>query len=608
MAAMDADGALTRGLTLERAGRLAEAERAYRRAALLAPESAAPCEELARLLANAGRLKEALEVLRRALRLGDRSAAAYLTAGRILGRAGRHAEAEAAFARALSAADPARRREALLALGELRLGARLLPPAAQAYEEALRLEPGCARALFGLAAVRRAEERPEEMLRLLREAVAADPGLHEARAALAETLGEGGRIEEAAAEAAALLARPDAPPDLAVDCAARAAERGGDLAPALEAFFRRSGAGRGFDRAFCALLAGGRGAEAFRLGEAALDGFLAQASPCELAGLLWPWSRSVKRSVGEGPFCEELLESLGPARGEHARWTAYLRCVLLIALDRHEEALAGRGTLEGAPEERFFWMRMAYGLAALSACDPEAAEAELSAALARRPDLWWARCRLAESLLVRGREADARRELDAACALAREAGDASSLREALTWRGEVLLWLGDYDGALGDLDEASRLGAVTFTAGWRGAALLKLGRAEEALAELDRAVARDGKDVEALVWRGEARRALGRHGEAAADHGAALRLSGGHVWAAAGRALARRALGDDAGLREDFDLLPPEAAAWMLRRAGVAGPAPSCAELERALLAGLEAARGLRRVERYLEPLWLEAP
>lgn len=195
---------------------------------------------------------------------------------------------------------------------------------------------------------------------------------------------------------------------------------------------------------------------------------------------------------------------------------------------------------------------------------------------------WSARGRLAEALLCAG---------DAPAALRLMGRTIGRLKgkpkaQARTWRGLLRLWLGDYRGALRDLDARARYAPC-----WRGAALLKLGRAREAVAELDRSLRRDPWDREALTWRGEARRLLRQPRLAIRDFDAALRMGSGNFWAQAGRALARR----DAGDRRAF---PAE-----VRRIFPAANSSDAAAVA-ALEAGLASARGVRRVESYLFPVW----
>jgi tetratricopeptide (TPR) repeat protein len=209
---------------------------------------------------------------------------------------------------------------------------------------------------------------------------------------------------------------------------------------------------------------------------------------------------------------------------------------------------------------------------------------------------------LAEACLAQGDRAGAQREFDQA----ERTSDARAKREVLTWHGEVLLWMGEYRGAVRRFDAAILLGAEVFVYGWRGAARLKLGQAAQAVADLDRAVALDPKDFEALVWRGEANRILGRHDDALRDLDAAI--EGGHdrCWAYFNRALIRGSRGDEAGMAADFAQIPREVIAFVRGRLRLRQSRPlSAVQMRKVLTAGLGLARGIRRDEAYLKSLWM---
>lgn len=606
--ASDWRSCLRSGLELERKGRLAEAERAFALALRCGARAAPPHEEYARFLANAGRVKEALPHLRRCLEMEDRSLNAYLTAGRLLETQERFKEAEAAFLKGLRFGRAAKARkeqlcEAYAALGRLRERMGLLKKAASDFRRAVALRPGSARAHGGLGAVLLKLRRKSAAEESLRRALALEPRLGETRLRLIDVLTETGRPALACRELGRLLSRRDGlGPEQLTDAAVRLVEAGGGkpLLRVLLRHLRREGGERGWSKVFSALLCAGRGADAFAVGEEMLDGFVAKADPFELSRLQWPWfwDARAKRAVAERPFCERRLGELEPAPEP---WRSFCRCVLLSALGRREEALALRATVAAAPAERFFWMRLPFVLLFLEGGDYAAAAAECSAVLERRPDLWWARCRLAEALLAQSLPEEALRQLEQAERIA--AGNAASRREILTWHGEVLLWLGRCAEALAKLDAAVALGATTFVYGWRGAARLKLGL--DTLPDLDRAVALDAKDVEALVWRGEAKRLAGREREAIADLDLAIaRYGQGHLWAHLNRALARQALGDEAGMREDFARVPADVVEFLREKTGLE-EASSCAAIAALARAGLEGARGIRRMEPYLKPVWM---
>lgn len=204
-----------------------------------------------------------------------------------------------------------------------------------------------------------------------------------------------------------------------------------------------------------------------------------------------------------------------------------------------------------------------------------------------------ARGRLAETLLCLGRRQEA-------LAAFGKSGDPS----LAVWHGELLLWLGRYAQALKKFS-APGAGGHHLAWCWRGAALFKAGRLAEALENLDRAVALRPGDTEALVWRAEALEVDGRRGAALADLKAALEINPGNFWARAGITLYYLAEGDLANALANFKL-PPDLTARLARSARLKPKnAYSPQEMEKLLLRARELARGCRRHEPYLLPLWL---
>ena len=162
---------------------------------------------------------------------------------------------------------------------------------------------------------------------------------------------------------------------------------------------------------------------------------------------------------------------------------------------------------------------------------------------------------LAECALCQSREAEAFALMDECVDQLATAGYSAEREEAITWRGELHLWLGQYGAALADLGPGMASG-FPYALIWGGAAHLLLGRHERALILLDRAVQAVPGDAEAYLWRGEAHERLGQLGRAVGDFDRAIALNGTSVWACVGRALARARLGDAAGTIADFTALP----------------------------------------------------
>ncbi|MDP3542338.1 MAG: hypothetical protein Q8T11_07725 [Elusimicrobiota bacterium] len=347
---------------------------------------------------------------------------------------------------------------------------------------------------------------------------------------------------------------------------------------------------------FSALMCAGRYVPAFRLGEAVLDRFGRFESPGQL---MWPWWRRIRRAVAEEAFLRRELARVraAAAAGALPHWFSYYRAILLSNLARNKAAMAEYAKLKALDADRYSWMWQSFVLVKLGVLDFPGAVAISRDILSRAPSHWWVRCRMAEAIMAGGDAAGGLREFEEA---ERTCGP-GALGEVLTWHGEVLLWLGEYDRALGKLDAAVAEGAKTFVFGWRGAVHLKRGDHARALADLDAAVARDPKDFEARGWRAEAHRLAGRHGEASADLEHLVVRGPKNFWTHINRALLRDAAGDVKGMAEDFAQAPPELLA--LARARLGAPR---AEMRRALTSWLDWAKGVRRWEKYVQPIWME--
>jgi tetratricopeptide (TPR) repeat protein len=300
----------------------------------------------------------------------------------------------------------------------------------------------------------------------------------------------------------------------------------------------------------------------------------------------------------------DLLRAL--ERGRHGAlhpWRSLFRVALLARLGWHAEALALSRDFERLPE-RYGWMRHARAMLLLNHAQAyDEARRELEAVLRATPSFWKARAQLAECVLCQGHEAEAFALMDECVAeLADRASPERS--EAVTWRGELYLWLGRYDAALADFAPGIASGS-SYALIWGGAAQLLQGAHDRALAVLDRAVQASPRDAEAYVWRGEAHERLGNADRALADFDRAVALTGLLVWPCVGRALAKASTGDAAAALADFHALPARTRELFEWRTGmpVDGDARAAVEVLREMR---RAARGLRRSEQYLEPLWMQ--
>lgn len=550
----------------ESRGRLDEAELSFRRALKANPASPHPRVELSRLLEKAGKLEESQEVMREA---------AAQAAG----------ELSLLSDDALQDAYAGSAGERLYSLMEFNLYRRVflesvigdgkgLERVEAAMRGALNSGPQAgARTLLAevLIARGRLKEAEEELSEAFRPAAT---GAETSRLeVLFKLIGRGrcGRVLEGAL----------------LDCVSRSEA---DSKLALE-----------WPQVFSALMCERKYRSAFRLGEAVLDRFGRFESP---GLLLWPWWRKIRRAVTEDRFLVRELSRMRAAAksGGFPHWFAYYRAVLLSDIGRNREAMAEYKHIRVLNAERYSWMFQSFVLVKLGLRDFAGAVAICRTVLKRAPSHWWVRCRLAEALLAQGRTKEALREF--ARARAGTSGP-SERREVLTWHGEALLWLGEYDAALTLLDEAVALGARTFVHGWRGAVHLKRGDYERALADLDRAVALDPKDLEARCWRGEAYRLMGRHADSVRDLDVVIQVAPSDFWARFNRALVRDALGDEAGMLADASAIPPHVTDFLRGRLGLAPAGPlNPVEARRLLTSGLELSRGVRRWEVHVQPIW----
>jgi tetratricopeptide (TPR) repeat protein len=184
-----------------------------------------------------------------------------------------------------------------------------------------------------------------------------------------------------------------------------------------------------------------------------------------------------------------------------------------------------------------------------------------------------------------------------------QSGRAGDAQVATAWRGELRLWVGQYVPALADLDTAATA-EQAYALGWHGAANLLLGNPERALASLDKAATVASWDVEVFTWRGELHECLGEWERARADFDRAVRMTGMPVWPLVGRALVKAQTGDGEGAIADFLALPRRITAFFQWQTGTRVERDP-ERAVRVLRHMRDAARGLRRAERYLDPLWM---
>ena len=177
------------------AGRLAEAESAYRQLLAADERRAEGRIELGVVLQSQGKTAQAIEQYQLALRIQPSLPDGWNNLGVSLRDAQRHDEALQAFARALALRPESR--EAMLNLGSLLQGLGRFPEAEGHLRRAVSLWADDTVALNALSEVLLRQRRPAEAVDFLRRAVSLQPDLVPARINLGSALAEFGRPQEA---------------------------------------------------------------------------------------------------------------------------------------------------------------------------------------------------------------------------------------------------------------------------------------------------------------------------------------------------------------------------------------------------------------------------
>jgi tetratricopeptide (TPR) repeat protein len=192
------------------AGRLAEAEAAYRKILALRPDIAEVCANLGLLLANQAKLDEAAVQFERAVALKPDLFQAHLTLGELLQAQGKLDQAAARFEQLLALCPELA--EAHYSLGGVLVRQGKLEEAAARFERAAALRPDLAEAHNNLGNILREQGRHDEAVARYQQALALWPEYAEAHYNLGFTLREQGKLEPAAAHYQhALALRPDYP-------------------------------------------------------------------------------------------------------------------------------------------------------------------------------------------------------------------------------------------------------------------------------------------------------------------------------------------------------------------------------------------------------------
>ncbi|HBL18881.1 MAG: hypothetical protein A2X36_08005 [Elusimicrobia bacterium GWA2_69_24] len=616
---------------LDASGQTGPAEASFREAVRLDPRSGEARSRLGDFLFRRERFQEAEAALRDAIRLQPEDAEPRILLGRVLESLGETAMAEAAFQDAVGRAqDPS---PALLRLGGLYLKERRLDEAEAKLRAALKRNARSPEASVLLGRVMEARGRDAEALKLFKRAAEAEPPGAEAFATLGEFCRQRGRREEAESHLREALRLGGGQPRLyllladlqresgRLDEAARTCEEAAGLWPADPSLSFRLGQLceqmgdaerlRGAYRKFLALPEDRRGPRVYSfMARMALGEYkrafaeaekLTEDWDCFSADrIFYPWDEDSRFPRAEGFYLERLPELRAlEKRLPDSPWPRFYQGILQCRLHRKRRGLSLLDEVLKSDEKRYGWMRFAAGVERLEAGHYREAIEDLEASLRSRSAAWWARCRLAEARLCLGQTDAALAEFARAEAIGPEGA-----AQCLAWRGEALLWLGRYAEAA-ELCGRALPGGSRFASCWRGAALLLSGKLDAARADLDQSVAQDSGDAESLVWRGEFHRRAGDPPAALADLDRAVALRAG-TWAHVNRALVRRELGDEDGMWEDFDAIPE--AVLTCVEGNPKSPARRGRDADavvRLLELALKQARGVRRCEPYLYPLWM---
>lgn len=212
----------------------------------------------------------------------------------------------------------------------------------------------------------------------------------------------------------------------------------------------------------------------------------------------------------------------------------------------------------------YAWMRYQTGKARFFQGDFAGAEEDFAAAASScQPANWRALMFRAETLWCLRRPAAA---WQAAFEEAEGVTPAADRRGMRTWKGEVLLWGGQYEQALPLIQESTKQGPSDAVL-WEGAALTLLGKPELGLPKLDAALARSPRRGDALIWRAETLHRLGRRSDALMAAEKAFRhyeteADRPNFYARVIRGLCRQTSGDSAGAKAEWDALPEKARAF----------------------------------------------
>jgi tetratricopeptide (TPR) repeat protein len=330
----------------------------------------------------------------------------------------------------------------------------------------------------------------------------------------------------------------------------------------------------------------------------AAESFLDHPQQAELERFLRLWPEHWLRAHDKA-FYRSKRDALNAWQRENpaSPWPGFIKGATCWRSYLLDEALQETRDLARLPEPRYGWMRYLPGLVNIMMRRHAEARADLEAAVRSAGGFWQARCRLAESLLCLG-------ENRAAWGQFALAETKESQSEVWGWRGEALLWSGEYVEALHWLNRA--IGAGSWLAVcWRAGAQMLLGNHEAALGDLDRAIVSGSMDAEAYTWRGELHRRMGHLTQARLDLQRADAISEGE-WIFVNLGLLCLAEGDACGMRRQFGRMDAEVVRHIEGEMGLrSADARTDVEIQCILETGLKLARGVRRHESYLRDVWM---
>jgi tetratricopeptide (TPR) repeat protein len=292
------------------------------------------------------------------------------------------------------------------------------------------------------------------------------------------------------------------------------------------------------------------------------------------------------------------------AKREYTNWARYYRAIYRRSMFQHRWgekwgalALDDFSFIRQASPKRYGWMSLEAAKTFLDKGEmKQALRAFQSVVKASQPPYWMALCHVGELYVCLGQKEKALKSFMQAELVAPDI----SKGDVIAWKGEMLLWMGEYSVALSILFDGVNRGAQ-YAHGWIGAALLKLGKPEEALGHLDRAVQVSPWDAESRCWRAEALLTLGLIQKALMEANEALRVynSGTPIFPMVLRGLAYDALGDHRRAAQDLQAIALNVRTEVCRRRGL-----KSSDVAGVLRAILELSRGARR-EGYVATIWL---